>query len=96
METFKIEILLRQMSEWWKFDCASKEVVLIIPLQSPPNIYRQTKSIQSCHDGGRYWHERSTWLRQTDIVNNVDCLRKAPVMLRKDDPIIDIGGFKPS
>lgn len=90
-EVFKITIPLHMLSSLWKKSTSSGELQVIIHLESPAEVFRKTKDIDSCHNDGRDWHERSTWFRQTDIVHDIGALRTAPIMLRKQGPIINIG-----
>ena len=90
-EVFKITVSLQQLSSLFKKSTSSEELQLIIHLDTPPEVFRKTKDIDSCHTDGRSWHEQSTWFRQTDIVHDIGALRTAPIMLWKQSPIIDIG-----
>ncbi|KAK6341833.1 hypothetical protein TWF730_001321 [Orbilia blumenaviensis] len=65
---------------------------LLIPLQHPPQVWRQLHDIDRTHTpGGHRWTEWDTWFRQTDIVENSHDLRSEPLAIRKKKPTIDIG-----
>lgn len=91
LQQFKIIIPHQQLSELWKVDRSFRDIELILHLDGPPEFFRRTLDMDACHGDGRTWHERSAWFRQTDIVSKGKILKKAPISLRKDGPLIDIG-----
>jgi RNA-dependent RNA polymerase len=92
IELFKFRIPLDRLKQIYVEKSSPAHRVLMIPLDSPPEIFRQTKDIQSSHnDEEKTWNEWQTWFRQTDVVEDRAALEAAPARFRKDNCVIDIG-----
>ncbi|KAK5013587.1 hypothetical protein LTR39_003572, partial [Cryomyces antarcticus] len=89
---YRVRVPLEQMKYVYEMNDGPDRRVLIIPLDSPPNFYRKASDTDATHEAGsKWWNENMTWMRQTDIVHDRDWLRSAPLSLRKEDPLVDIG-----
>ncbi|TKA64867.1 hypothetical protein B0A49_07587 [Cryomyces minteri] len=89
---YRVRVPLEQMKYVYEMTDGPDRRILIIPLDSPPNFYRKASNIDATHEAGsKWWNENVTWMRQTDIVHDRDRLRSAPLSLRKEDPLVDIG-----
>ncbi|KAF9735292.1 hypothetical protein PMIN06_000626 [Paraphaeosphaeria minitans] len=82
-ENFKFQLPLSLIDTMYKVENS-----LIIPFKSPPKFWMQKGQIQ-----GRQGQSQGVWYRQTDVVDRKtrEELAPAPVMTRKEAPIIDIG-----
>lgn len=89
---YRFRLPFDQLTEIWEVDRNSNYTSMVIALDSPPNFYRKTHQVDRTHDpSAQHWHERMSWFRQTDIVQDRHTLKTIPVMLRKSKPVIDIG-----
>ncbi|QDS67978.1 hypothetical protein FKW77_009170 [Venturia effusa] len=89
---FRFQVPLPKLSVIHEEQTDSGQKAMILPLDSPPEFYRQTKEIKETHNpkSSRWW-ERLSWYRQTDIVEDLVQLDTSPVTLHKKDAIVDIG-----
>ncbi|KAJ9641492.1 hypothetical protein H2199_005462 [Coniosporium tulheliwenetii] len=65
-----------------------RELVLSLPF--PPAFFYKTRDIESTFDNGSYWNERSTWIRETDIVKDRAVVNTQPVTLKNEHAVIDL------
>jgi len=91
--TFVMRIPLSQLQSIVERDSTDTGVKdLIIPLQTPPQVFRKTQSIEKTQlQDPRFWNEQWTWFRQTDIPGHDLSLRKSPITVLKPSAMIDIG-----
>ena len=91
IERYRFRIPLAQLSRVRTVQ-DERSCALIISLDNPPNFYRRMHRVEASHEEDpRYWTEWDCWFRQTDIVHDPRSLMLAPLALKKDKPIIDIG-----
>lgn len=93
-ETYRFRIPLGQLQQIHEIQETTRQRILVISLETPPNFYRKAAGpqLEGSHDKQLpYWSEWNTWFRQTDIVYDPRELRTASLTLKKAKPIIDIG-----
>jgi RNA-dependent RNA polymerase len=89
---FRFQVPLLKVSAMHIKETQAGQTTMILPLVRPPEFYRQTKDIESTHNpNSPKWWERFTWIRQTDIVKDLEQLETSPISLNKEDAIVDIG-----
>ena len=66
---------------------------LLIPLETPPKIFRKLDEKSTHEENGRYWNQNDAWYRQTDVIYDPGSIKRSPLALKKSLPIIDIGKF---
>lgn len=70
----------------------SGNICFIIPVSSPPLVYRKTSDIKSTHDPKlSMWDERQMWYRQVSIDLDPHNDRSKKTQLQNDDALIDVG-----
>lgn len=91
---FMIRIPLQQLHFVVERDFGSNSKELIIPLETPPQVFRRTHDIETTQlEDARYWNDQWTWYRQTDIPGHDPSLKQAAITLAKPGATIDIGEY---
>ncbi|KAK3707260.1 hypothetical protein LTR37_012261 [Vermiconidia calcicola] len=90
---YRMQLNLTQMKEVFKMkEQRTGEIALIIPMETPPMIFRKTETVAETHEHGTtLWTEWQLWYRQTDIDRQPHLERKAVTQLQKETPLIDTG-----
>ena len=65
--------------------------VLLVSMETPPSFYRKLDEVLTHDLASNRWSARDAWFRQTDIVYKPGELQNAPLTLKRNKPIIDIG-----
>nr|POE90232.1 rna-dependent rna polymerase 1 [Quercus suber] len=90
-EHFKINIRFSEISKMLHVCEANGEVSLVLPLESPPFVYRKTSDIAATHDTkSTFWDEKQAYFRETSIFAISDKSSEITA-LRRRLPIVDIG-----
>ena len=94
--SFRYTIPLDQLITIYEATSPNK-VTWVLTVAIPPKFYwkgdeeRTLPSYLEDRHAATFWNQRDTWYRRTDICYDRNGLRGSPLMLRKFNPIIDIG-----
>ncbi|KAK3710235.1 hypothetical protein LTR37_010456 [Vermiconidia calcicola] len=90
---YRMQLSFTQMKEVFKMkEMKTGETALIIPMDTPPEMFRKTENGAETHEhGATLWSDWQLWYRQTDIDRQPYRERKAVTQLQKETPLIDVG-----
>ena len=89
-ERFKFRIPFSQLKVINQIETSSDQLVLLLSLETPPKYFRKVDPQGTHEANSKYWADKDTWYRQTDVFYSHKALR-LPLTLRKPKPVIDFG-----
>ena len=90
-DQYQLRVHITHFSQILRVNHHNNEIVFVLPLNTPPEIWRKTNNISSTHrPRATSWNERSAWFRVTELGRSVKTYG-ASVKLFQDTSQIDIG-----
>lgn len=90
-EIIRFSIPFSQLKVIHRVQDDQSKMTLLVSMETPPRFYRKIEEVNTHEENGSRWNQYDAWYRQTDIVYDRKPLKKSPLMLKKTQPIIDIG-----
>ena len=91
-DRFRFQIPFSQLEAIYRVDDNDDTVItLLITLETPPKFFKKLDSALTHDDDARFWSDKDSWYRQTDVVYSQNSLKRSALTLKKSRPIIDLG-----
>ena len=90
MEEFKFKIPLTEVVEISESPIENDCFALAFTPLVPPSFFKRVHNVQASALL-KLWTDQDAWSRQTDVVYNLNSLKKAPLTLKNPDAALDLG-----
>ena len=92
-DNLQFRIPFSQLEIIRQIETNENKMILLISLENPPAFYKQMEPLSSHDNKSRSWGGNDAWYRQTDIAYDPNYLKKSPLALKKQRPLIDLGNY---